>query len=589
MSRRPFLVRLLVPFVVLWAIVSAASLGLTAWVAHGSVYVGQVRTLDAAAAAVRRGGTDAELRRLAAAAGCRLTVIGGDGRVAFDTDADPAAMANHNGRPEVVQARRAGLGTAARSSQTLGQSALYLAAPVDPARPDGRVVRVCYLHAPWASPQAPLWAVTIAGAVVTAASLGVLAAVLQRQWVTPTRSVVTAARRLASGQWDARVDPRGSADVRALATQVNTLAAQAELQLAELKRQRRDLRSLVDALPDPILVTDAIGRVELVNVPAADLLALSPARVAGQQAVAVITDEALLRALDSAGDVAASWEARPVYRDVRLGQNGHRRTYQSFAAHTATGGSMLVLRDVTAMADAVQMKTDFVANASHELRTPIAAIKIALETLREAYVDDPPQAERCVDIIDGHVRRLEDLLRDLLDLSRLESPDVRPTLVLVSPRTLFASVRSTFGPTAREKGVDLILSDEPVTPDAFRGDEHLLNLALKNLVENSLKFTPAGGSVTVSMRAAEADGRPFVQLAVTDTGIGIPPEHADRVFERFYQVDPARSGTAGRGTGLGLAIVKHAVAALGGTVRLDSAVGRGTTVTCALPQPAGPR
>ena len=587
MARRPFLLRLLVPFVALWATVSAASLGLTAWVARGSVYVGQVRTLDAAAAAVRRGAGDADLRAVAAAGGCRLTVIAGDGRVVFDTAADAAGMPNHNDRPEVIEARRSRLGTAARPSATLGRAAVYLAAPADDAAPAGTVVRVCYVDAPWASPQAPLWAVTIGGAIATAAMIGVLAAILQRQWVTPTRAVAAAAGRLALGQWDARVDPRGAADVRTLATQVNTLAAQAELQLAELKRQRRDLRSLVDALPDPILVTDAMGRVELVNVPAADLLALSPARVAGHQAVSVITDDALLRALESAGDVTASWETRPVYREVRLDRSGHRRTYQSFAAHTATGGSMLVLRDVSAMADTLQMKTDFVANASHELRTPIAAIKIAMETLRETTVDDPPQAERCVNIIDGHVRRLEDLLRDLLDLSRLESPDARPALVDVKPWELFAGVRSTFGPTAREKGVDLRLGDEPITPDAFQGDEHLLNLVLKNLVENSLKFTPAGGTVTVSMRATEPNGRPALQLSVADTGIGIPPEHRDRVFERFYQVDPARSGTAGRGTGLGLAIVKHAVAALGGTVRLESAVGRGTTVTCVLPQDAG--
>ena len=583
MPPRPFLVRLLIPFIALWAVVSAASLGLTAWVARGSVYLDQVQTLDAAASAVRHGATDADLRARATAAGCRITVVARDGAVRFDSLADPARMANHNDRPEVVDARRLGIGMAHHFSQTLGQPAVYLAVRVDPT---GDVVRVCYVHNAWASLQTPLWAVTITGAAITAFMVGVMAVTLQRQWVGPTRAVSAAAGRLAAGQWDARVDLRGSGEVRQLGSQVNHLAAQAEQQLAELKRQRRDLRSLVDTLPDPILVTDAAGRIELVNVPAADLVRLSPPRVVGQKTVNVVGDEALLQLLEAAGDVSPSWETPAVYREVRLMRDGHRRTYQSFASRTATGGARLVLRDVTAMADAVQMKTDFVANASHELRTPIAAIKIALDTLREAYVDDPPQAERCVNIIDGHVRRLEDLLRDLLDLSRLESPDARPTLVDIKPWELFAGVRSTFGPTAREKGVDLRLGDDPITPDSFHGDEHLLNLVLKNLVENSLKFTPAGGVVTVSMRAAEVDHKPALQLSVIDTGIGIPPEHRDRVFERFYQVDPARSGTAGRGTGLGLAIVKHAVAALGGTVRLESTVGGGTTVTCVLPQGA---
>ena len=586
MSRRPFLVRLLVPFVVLWGIVIAASLGLTAWVAHGSVYVNQVRTLSAAAAAVRHAADAGRLRQIAVDNGCRLTVVGGDGVVRSDTDADASRMVNHNARPEVVDARRLGLGTSSHFSQTLGRPAVYLAMPADAADPAGAVVRVCYTPGRWASLQTPLWAVTIGGAVATAFIIGGLATVLQRQWVAPVRTVAAAALRMASGQWDARVDPAGSDDVRHLGTQVNHLAAQAELQLAELKRQRRDLRSLVDTLPDPILVTGTAGRVELVNVPAADLLALSPSRLVGQKTVEVVGDEAVLQMLESASDVAASWETPPVYRELRLMRDGHRRTFQSFAARTATGGTLLVLRDVTGMADAVQMKTDFVANASHELRTPIAAIKIALETLADAYVDDPPQAHRCLAIIDGHVRRLEDLLRDLLDLSRLESPDARPTLVEVDPRELFASLRSTFGPTADQKGVTLAFDDGPGVPDTFPGDEHLLNLILKNLVENSLKFTAAGGRVAVGVRAVDGSD---VIVSVADTGIGIPPEHRDRVFERFYQVDAARSGTAGRGTGLGLAIVKHAVLALGGTVQLESAVGRGTAVTCVLPRPtAGP-
>ena len=583
MGRRSLLVRLLVPFFLLWAVIVAACLGLTAWVAQGSVYADQVRTLSTAAGAVRRAATAGQLRHLAAADGCRLTVIGGDGVVRFDSDTDPARMANHNDRPEVVAARRSGLGMASHFSQTLQRPGVYLAMPVDPGDPAGLVVRASYLPGRWASLRGPLWAVVLGGAVATAALVAAMAMALQRQWVEPVRAVAAAAMRMASGQWEARIDPTGGEDVRVLATGVNHLAAQAELQLAELKRQRRDLRSLVDALPDPILVTDAVGRVELVNMPAADLVELSPARLAGRQAVAVITDEAVLKLLDSAGDTAASWETPPVYTEVRLVRYGHRRTYQSFAARTATGGALLVLRDVTGMADAVQMKTDFVANASHELRTPIAAIKIALETLREAYTEDPPQAERCVNIIDGHVHRLEDLLRDLLDLSRLESPDARPMLTEVNPWAIFAGVRSTFGPTAKQKGVDLILGGDDEVSDPFHSDEHLLNLILKNLVENSLKFTPAGGSVTVGVRPTTDGG---VALSVADTGIGIPPEHRDRVFERFYQVDPARSGTAGRGTGLGLAIVKHAVAALGGTVRLESTVNRGTTVTCLLPQDA---
>jgi two-component system phosphate regulon sensor histidine kinase PhoR len=434
------------------------------------------------------------------------------------------------------------------------------------------------------------WLAATAGVGAIFILLTLVALILQKQWVRPTRDLTAAAAKMAGGEWNARVDPYGAGDMRFLAAKMNNLAAQAENQLAELGRQRRDLRSLVDALPDPILVTDSAGRVLLINSPAAELLQLSPGRVIGKKTVSVINDEALLQLLDAAVQAPVepdhtAADVPHVQREVRLRRGGQRLTYQSVATRTATGGALLVLRDVSTMANTLQMKTDFVANASHELRTPIAAIKIAMETLREVYGEDQNQSERCINIIEGHVKRLEEMLRDLLDLSRLESPDAEPKLGPVKPWDLFAIVRSTLGPTAREKGVELCLTDDPIhTPESFHSDERLLHLVLKNLVENSVKFTPAGGSITVTMINTQYEKQPAVELTVTDTGIGIPPEHLDRVFERFYQVDSARKGTAGRGTGLGLAIVKHALAALGGTVKLQSTVGKGTTVRCILPQ-----
>jgi two-component system phosphate regulon sensor histidine kinase PhoR len=603
MNPRPFLLRLLLPFFALAGLIAAGSWALTYWVAQGSVYLDQVRTLNAAVLAVRAAMSPDgahlvaakldQLRALSQFAKTRITVIAGDGTVLFDTQGDPSAMENHNTRPEVIEARQKQMGTSSRVSHTLQEHALYIASLVDASRPDGMIARICYVNTPWASLQTPLWAVTAGGLAMTVLMMLLLAVILQRQWVNPVRSLTLAVQQMALGKWSARVAPSGSEDVRYLAGKMNQLASQAENQLEEIGKQRRDLRGLVDTLPDPILVTDSAGRVLLINSPAADLLLLSPAQVIGKKTVSVVNDEALLQLLDAANKVSPDAQAGnsadipQVQREVRLLRAGKRLTYQSVATRTATGGALLVLRDVSTMANTLQMKTDFVANASHELRTPIAAIKIAMETLRDVYGDDPHQAERCIDIIDGHVKRLEEMLRDLLDLSRLESPDAEPKLADVKPWDLFAVVRSTMGPSAREKGVELHFGDEPITPDSFHSDERLLHLVLKNLVENSIKFTPPGGAITVSIGAIEIGGRPAVQLSVTDTGIGIPPEHRDRVFERFYQVDAARSGTAGRGTGLGLAIVKHAVAALRGSVTLESTVGKGTKVTCILPQEPG--
>jgi len=597
----PLWVRLLLPFFILSALIAGVSLGLIYGMTQRSVYLDQVRTLGSAINVVRQNlpadgkgilpTAAGQLNAIARASQTRVTIIAGDGKVLFDSQADPATMENHNDRPEVIEARLQRMGTSSRQSHTLAEHAVYLAQIVDDAHPDGLVARVCDTHTRWASLQTPLWAVAAGGLAATVLMVGLLALILQRQWIRPTRDLTSAAAKMAMGEWNARVDPYGAIDVRYLAGKMNQLAAQAENQLAEIGKQRRDLRGLVDTLPDPILVTDAAGRVLLINAPAAELLQLSPSQVIGKKTVSVVNDEALLQLLDAAGkaspeaDQTGSHDVPHVHREVRLLRGGQRLTYQSVATRTATGGALLVLRDVSTMANTLQMKTDFVANASHELRTPIAAIKIAMETLRDVYGDDQAQSERCINIIEGHVKRLEEMLRDLLDLSRLESPDAEPRMGDVKPWDLFAIVRSTLGPTARQKGVDLRFGDDPVsTPDSFRSDERLLHLVLKNLVENSVKFTPPGGSIILSLTEVNNREKPAIKLTVTDTGIGIPPEHQDRVFERFYQVDAARSGTAGRGTGLGLAIVKHAVAALGGTVQLQTTVGKGTTVTCVLPQ-----
>jgi two-component system phosphate regulon sensor histidine kinase PhoR len=435
---------------------------------------------------------------------------------------------------------------------------------------------------------------------LAAALILVLAAACFRRarWIMPVRRMENAAARMARGEWDVRIQPHGSPGAQRLAVNLNQLAAQAHRQLSDLQHQRGGLQALVDTLPDPILAAGPGGRITLMNAPAARLLSLQPQQALEQKLVNVVNDEQIVElyeALVGAGGAKASGPATLLNREIRLVRNGQHLTYQAVATRAPGGGALLVLRDVSGPAGAVQMKTDFVANASHELRTPIAAIKIAFETLREVYREDPVQSERCITVIDGHLRRLEEMLRDLLDLSRVESADLKPRVVAVKTSELYAGVRSTMGVMARQKNVELRLGDgDAGAPGEIRTDTRLVNLVLKNLVENSIKFTPGGGRVTVSFQqspppagAAAAEAKPSapnVTLTVADNGIGIAPEHIERVFERFYQVDVARSGSAGRGTGLGLAIVKHAVHALGGTVRLQSAVGAGTTVTCEFPQ-----
>jgi two-component system phosphate regulon sensor histidine kinase PhoR len=406
--------------------------------------------------------------------------------------------------------------------------------------------------------------------------------VLRKRWVAPVRHLADVADRMTAGDWSARAEAAGAEDARSLATRLNLLAAAAQKQLAELDHQRSDLHQLVDSLPDPILLCDAQQKLILINAPAAKLLQLGAEQALGKRFVHVVNDAQVLELFEALTHTDEAAAGPPIVRqaDIRIAPRGgaQRNFYQAVGTRTKAGGVLIVLRNVTTMASAIQMKTDFVANAGHELRTPVAAIKIAFDTLRDVRHEDPQQAQRCVEVIDGHLNRLEEMLRDLLDLSRVESPDLSPQLARVSTRGLFAAIGQGLGSMARQKGVELrFLGGDDVS---FVSDQRLLDLILKNLVENAIKFTPAGGAVTVSIEPDGDGGR--LTLKVADTGIGIPAEHLDRVFERFYQVDASRTGGGTRGTGLGLAIVKHAIHALGGTVEIQSEPGKGTAVKCAL-------
>ena len=589
MPPRPFLARLLAPFVVMIVLVVTVCGAVIYWAGQRTVHLQQIRDLDHLTALVRQwldpaGAVSADqleqVRRAAQVLGTRITLIEGDGRVLLDTDSDPRQMENHNARPEVRAAREGRVGSGVRYSDTINQDAVYVAQLLDARRPDGLVVRLSYPKRAWTRFATPAWAVVGAGVVGALLVMAWLAWLLQRQWVAPVQSLWTAAARMAAGEWHTRVEPRGAGELRFFSERLNVVAQQAQQQLAELHAQRADLRALVDSLPDPILLTDASRRVVMINAPAARLLGAAAPAAQGKRITEIVSDEAVLVLLES----LAPQPGQTQQREIRLTRGGQRLTFHAVATRTKASGCLLVLRNISALASAVQMKTDFVANASHELRTPIAAIKIAFETLQDVYTEDPQQAARCIAVIDGHVRRLEEMLGDLLDLSRVESAEIRPNVAPVTARELLDTVRTSMGPVARQKEVELVLGDHddgPIDGLHFESDKRLLDLILRNLVENSIKYTPAGGRVTVDVRRSDARGA--IVFEVRDTGIGIAPEHLDRVFERFYQVDPARSGSAGRGTGLGLAIVKHAINALDGEVTIESKVGAGTTVQCVIP------
>jgi two-component system phosphate regulon sensor histidine kinase PhoR len=265
---------------------------------------------------------------------------------------------------------------------------------------------------------------------------------------------------------------------------------------------------------------------------------------------------------------------------------GRTLHFQATAATIYDGshyrGTLLVLRDITEVARTLQMKTDFATNASHELRTPLASIRAAVETMKEAGFEDVETTKRCANIINNHVLRLQLMVQDLLDLSRAEDSRALVRTDTLDLELVCEALLAAYTNQLAEKNI-LLHMDLASEARTFKGDERLLTLILKNLVDNAIKFTPSGSITIRSRRLPKENGEAgSLILEVQDTGIGIPPEDQERVFERFYTVNRSRGG-ADRGTGLGLSIVKHAVSAMHGTVSLTSELHKGTTIRCTFP------
>jgi two-component system, OmpR family, phosphate regulon sensor histidine kinase PhoR len=456
-----------------------------------------------------------------------------------------------------------------------------------------------------------LVSISTAGAVIAAGVVAVslcLGTLWTARRIRRLRRLERAAGLLAdwSLRHDARLPRAAGSIARAdefatLEERLEELAHRLSDQVKDAARKSRNLEALIDALDEPVLATDNDDNVLLCNRSAEALLGAESGGLIGRAFADLFTQAEIIEMHAS----ARRGETRRGRAKIVTPLGTRTMQISSAPVPVAWGegifGAVMVLRDVTELAQAVQVKTDFVANASHELRTPVAAIRGAAETLAEAVHDNPAMSERLVRMILSHTQRLEEMLRDLLDLSRLESPDVPVKPIRIDLDEVERSVRSQFEHACQPRGLALAFEfDEDLR--GMSTDRGLLSLVLRNLVENAVKF--AHDSTTIHIRATlieehvapEARGAPepaqsaapphaVARFEVQDRGVGIPLQHQDRVFERYYQVDPARTGTSGikRGTGLGLAIVKHAAKALGGRVGLHSVWGEGTKVWAEWP------
>jgi two-component system phosphate regulon sensor histidine kinase PhoR len=569
--------RLLAAFLVLLAaVVFPTALLLEHWLVDdvvGALRDGLHGTSAALASELERAvpsDMEAWAQSIGARAGARVTVIADDGSVLGDSDVAPsqlAAQENHAQRPEVKDALGGRPGASVRFSATLQQNMLYVALPV--VAPPARVLRLALpLGRVNQTVARARWAVWISA--LCALALAVLIGGVVTRWLSrPIVGMTRAARRMSHGDFAVALPEPSDDELGDLVRALDTLRFEVASRIEELKDQSVRLRTILDGMSEGVaLIQD--GVIEVANPAFARLLAVEAAAIEGKTPLEAARVPGLADAID-----AAARERRESEREVQAGARSlalHARPLGAADARQA----VVVLLDLTELKRLERMRREFVANASHELRTPVAAIVGVAETLAAGAADDEAARAQFVDILLRHAQRLSRLTSDLLDIARLEGGH-KPRVEAVPIDAAVDAVLATLAERAAAK--QLSIERKVGAGLVVAAERPAVEQILTNLVDNAIKYTPEGGRITVRAEPRGAN----VQVAVDDTGPGIAAEHLPRLFERFYRVDTARSRELG-GTGLGLSIVKHLVMANRGEIRVESEVGKGSRFLVSLPR-----
>jgi two-component system phosphate regulon sensor histidine kinase PhoR len=523
------------------------------------------------------------VRGLGRSSGTRITVIAGPvspsgvtGQVLADSENDPATMENHNtpNRSEVQTALAGGVGQVIRHSDTEHQEMLYVAIPVQGA--DG-VMGVIRTSLPLARVNAVIRSLAhriILGTAVVAVLVALLGLLVSRSLSRRLRDIQRGAERYAAGDFSHEVRVTPADEIGGVAASLNKMAHQLSETIDSITEERNQSEAVLAGMTEGVLAVDDETRVVTCNAAAGTLMGIDPQAAVGHKLQDLVRNLPLLDFVDA---ILTHEEA--VETDLTLVIDEDRRDVQVHGARLGADGegAVVVLNDITRLRRYEAIRRDFVANVSHEIKTPVTSIKGFAETLLDGALDDRKDAERFLRIIAGQSDRLSAIIEDLLSLSNLESEGFGAVaLERGSVRDVLQVAVDVCELKAADKQMHLELD---CTADLYAEiNPPLLEQAVVNLIDNAVKYGPAGSSVEVSA-AREPVG---VVVRVRDHGPGIPREHLSRLFERFYRVDKARSRDMG-GTGLGLSIVKHIAAAHNGTVAVESAPGLGSTFSVILP------
>ncbi len=518
----------------------------------------------------------------------RVTFIDAGGSVLGDSHADWRQMDNHLRRPEVQVAIKEGRGVTTRLSRTVGYEMMYAAVSVSSGSGIRGFARVALPLSQVEAQVARLRRVILLVDFLVLFGAAVLAVFIAERIARPVRRLTEVVRRTTAGDLSARLLPTTRDEIGELTRSFNQMAIHLKKTINSLTEQQDQMSGVLDNMADGVLITDAQGIVDLINPAAAKLLGADKERALGRSFAQVARDHRII-------DL---W--RRCYRDREeqvepIEMDRHDAFLQVIATplREHDRACLLILQDLTRVRRLETVRRDFISNISHELRTPMAALKALVDTLRDGALEDPPAAQRFLDRMDVEVDALTQMVQELLQLSRIESgrAPIRMESVTVDEAVIPPVER--LRPQAERAGLDLVLTIPSDLPHIL-ADIDRIQQVVTNVVHNAIKFTPPGGRIEVSARTdddpaaltaiglepeALASGE-WVLIQVEDTGVGIPTSDLPRIFERFYKADRARSGG---GTGLGLSIAKHIVQAHDGSIWAESIEGEGTTLIFVLP------
>ncbi len=508
----------------------------------------------------------------AAAPDKRLTIIDTDGTVLADTGADAATLEDHNSRPEVIQAKQTGWGEAVRQSDTMGASMFYVAKRFA----DGMIGRASMpLSSIDSLVAGSMLGVGIASLIALALAL-ILARRTANRVVTPLTSVSGALQGVLDGKGAAGLEVYQKDDeLRPILRNIDKLMEQLEGYIQSITLERDKVSLILDCMDEGLILLDEEGRVLSINRAARTLFGF-PEGEPDDGALLLTRSRRLREAIGQCHqkgsaillDVDALTEDARSLRMFISPVSGRQYEGQQV-------GTSILISDVTELKKAEGIRAQFTANVSHELKTPLTSIKGFTDMLSSGMVADPADQKRFLTMIGVEVDRLIDLINDILKLSELESVAIEQSEERSDALEVARETADFLTPAAQKAGIALSVEGDHATVAVPKGR---LKELLLNLMSNGVKYSEPGGSVAARLTCR--DGQ--VVIAVSDTGIGIPEEDQGRVFERFYRVEKGRARQNG-GTGLGLAIVKHITQLYGGTVGLESQVGKGSTFTVTLP------